>query len=57
MTDEAVKYLVEAYTDLRQRKDTKTLPMTVRLLETLIRLSTAHAKLRLSNRVEVDDCQ
>ena len=56
MTDAASRYLVETYTELRGKTDAKTLPVTARMLETLIRLSTAHAKLRLSARVEEEDC-
>lgn len=36
--------------------DTKVLPVTIRSYETLIRLSTAHAKLRLSSQIEIVDC-
>lgn len=57
MTEDAIEYLVEEYSDLRQKADNKTLPITARLLETLIRLSTAHAKMRLSPRVEKKDCE
>lgn len=57
MTDDAIQYLVDEYSELRQKADYKTLPVTARLLETLIRLSTAHAKMRLSPQVEKKDCE
>ena len=57
LTDEAIKYLVAEYAELRQKRDNRTLPITARLLETMIRLSTAHAKLRLSAKVELSDCK
>lgn len=56
--DAATATIIEAYTELRSREDTKTLPITARTLETIIRLSVAHAKCRLSNEVqEVDVTQ
>ena len=57
LTDDAIQYLVNEYSELRQKADYKTLPVTARLLETLIRLSTAHAKMRLSPQVEKKDCE
>ena len=59
LTAEASERISEIYVSLRnddmQGNQRKTSPMTVRTLETIIRLSTAHAKSRLSNRVEERD--
>jgi DNA replication licensing factor MCM3 len=59
LTKEASDYVVKAYSDLRNNEmqigQRRTAPMTARTLETLIRLSTAHAKARLSARVEEED--
>lgn len=59
LTQEASDRISDIYVALRNDNmlgnQRKTSPMTVRTLETLIRLATAHAKARLSNRVlEVD---
>lgn len=63
MDQEAVEFLSSSYSLLRlkgeepdQMKE-KKLPITARTLETLIRLSTAHAKIRLSGTVTVEDMQ
>ncbi|KAH8597157.1 putative DNA replication licensing factor mcm3 [Bisporella sp. PMI_857] len=59
LTPEASDRISEVYVALRNDdmlgNQRKTSPMTVRTLETIIRLSTAHAKARLSNRVEERD--
>jgi DNA replication licensing factor MCM3 len=59
LTREASDRISEIYVALRnddmQGNQRKTSPMTVRTLETIIRLATAHAKSRLSNRVEERD--
>lgn len=59
LTQEASDRIAEIYVGLRndemEGNQRKTSPMTVRTLETLIRLATAHAKSRLSSRVEEQD--
>ncbi|EHK99403.1 putative DNA replication licensing factor mcm3 [Glarea lozoyensis 74030] len=59
LTQEASDRISEIYVGLRNDdmagNQRKTNAMTVRTLETIIRLSTAHAKSRLSNRVEERD--
>ncbi len=57
MTDESQQYLCDAYSQLRQKSDLKTLPVTARVLESMIRLATAHAKARLSPTIEISDCE
>jgi len=59
LTHEAASMITREYTQLREIKDSKQLMsnITPRMLETLIRLSTAHAKLRLSEVVEAEDAK
>ncbi|CAG7784877.1 unnamed protein product [Allacma fusca] len=60
LTSEASKAISEEYSKLRvQNKDdshiARTQPVTARSLETMIRLSTAHARARMSKVVNKDD--
>jgi len=63
LTEEASKFITSAWTQLRAKKEeeysgnNRSLPITVRTLETLIRLSTAHAKVRLAKIVNINDCK
>ncbi|MFQ6639232.1 hypothetical protein Gotur_015707 [Gossypium turneri] len=61
LTDEASEQIATAYADLRNAssnaKTGGTLPITARTLETIIRLSTAHAKLKLSRKITKVDVE
>eukprot|EP00486_Rosalina_sp_Unknown_P001650 CAMPEP_0201566580 /NCGR_PEP_ID=MMETSP0190_2-20130828/6432_1 /ASSEMBLY_ACC=CAM_ASM_000263 /TAXON_ID=37353 /ORGANISM="Rosalina sp." /LENGTH=337 /DNA_ID=CAMNT_0047985467 /DNA_START=1397 /DNA_END=2411 /DNA_ORIENTATION=- len=55
LTDEACEEIANKYAELREEERNQTLPITARCLETIIRLSTAHAKLRLSKKIQQED--
>ncbi|KAL1512773.1 hypothetical protein ABEB36_002305 [Hypothenemus hampei] len=60
LTDEASEIIAEEYSRLRSEEAlendvARTQPVTARTLETMIRLSTAHAKARLSRLVTAED--
>ncbi|KAI9043296.1 MCM DNA helicase complex subunit MCM3 [Aspergillus affinis] len=61
LTKGAADHIVSTYSALRNDdlsgNQRRTSPITARTLETLIRLSTAHAKSRLSSRVEERDAK
>merc|ERR1719481_1277221 len=62
LTEEASEMLADEYANLRANDFegsgvARTQPVTARALETLIRLSTAHAKARLSKLVEAEDAE
>ncbi|XP_027019214.2 DNA replication licensing factor MCM3 [Tachysurus fulvidraco] len=62
LTQEAANHIAEEYTRLRNQEQlgsdiARTSPVTVRTLETLIRLATAHAKARMSKSVELVDTE
>lgn len=47
LTDDARECIASRYAEMRTRQDERTLPITARSLETVIRLATAHAKVRV----------
>ena len=60
LTRESTEYISKSWSNLRERSISdeykgKTIPVTVRTLESLIRLATAFAKARLSQKVEKQD--
>jgi len=64
LTEEACEMIGEEYSRLRSQdfesggdSVSRTQPVTARALETLIRLSTAHAKSRLSKLIEKEDAK
>lgn len=61
LCDDSIKLTAMLWTIFREKdfnhsEGAKVLPTTIRSYETIIRLSTAHAKLRLSSTVDVVDC-
>jgi DNA replication licensing factor MCM3 len=57
LTDKAIDLIAEGYAELRSQQTARTLPVTARSLETLIRISSAHAKARLSKTIDVVDAE
>lgn len=60
LTKQAADKISNSYSALRDQENVgnetaKTMPVTARTLETMIRLATAHAKARMSKTVEEDD--
>ncbi|KAM0673126.1 MCM DNA helicase complex subunit [Gurleya vavrai] len=57
LTESSKNLLIQSYTDFRQLDKGKTITATTRQLESLIRLSEAHARMRMSKYVEEIDVE
>ncbi|KAL7888139.1 hypothetical protein AOLI_G00031130 [Acnodon oligacanthus] len=62
LTQEASDYIAEEYSKLRSHDQinsdsARTMPVTARALETMIRLATAHAKARMSKSIDLGDAE
>ncbi|KFP05459.1 DNA replication licensing factor MCM3, partial [Calypte anna] len=62
LTQESASYIAEEYSRLRSQNQmnsdiARTSPVTARTLETLIRLSAAHAKARMNKTVDLQDAE
>lgn len=57
LSEDAMERISNAYAGMRGHQSRKNLPITARTLETMIRLSTAAAKCRLSNNIEIEDVE
>lgn len=55
LSQQSIDFLVEAYVDLRQLDNGNSITATTRQLESLVRLSEAHARMRFSKIVEAED--
>jgi len=60
LTDDTLMYTSKSYATIRKKaanydQNKVSQPITVRTLESIIRLATAHAKLRFSKTVEMND--
>mmetsp|Transcript_20136 Transcript_20136/g.19440 ORF Transcript_20136/g.19440 Transcript_20136/m.19440 type:complete len:838 (+) Transcript_20136:160-2673(+) len=57
LSEVAMEEISSAYVNMRSKQSQKNLPVTARSLETLIRLSSANAKARLSISVDHEDVE
>jgi len=57
MTPDAMKLINEYYVSMRHKSEHGAVALTPRNIEAMIRLSEAHARMHLENRVEVEDAE